>query len=57
MKTRNPTARNPVARNPVAKHMSSFNRAQAQIDRKQQLKSGYLKNRKGYLKDLEHKIS
>jgi hypothetical protein len=52
MKTRNPVARNPVARNPVAKHMRSFNRVQAQIDRKQQLKSGYSKHRKNRLKDL-----
>lgn len=52
MKTRGNIARNPVARNPVAKHMGNFNRAQAQMDRKQQQKSGYLKNRKAYLKDL-----
>ena len=56
MKTRNPVARNPVARNPVAKHMRSFNKVQAQIDRKQQLKSGYVKHRKGLLKDLNFGI-
>ena len=52
MKTRNSVARNPVARNPVAKHMRSFNRVQAQIDRKQQLKSGYIKHRKQQLNNL-----